>query len=142
MFSSTCFKYFQYVLPSFRGIPKYLEIGGLDLSATSKELFAPEEVEPVENALATFTTGSTGMPKLVLRRHSFLVNQSKSLSMSYELMGKEDLQMEEEEVVFCTNLSVFPLHYLKVGYNMNATSRALTMENGRKLSLPSLCPHT
>ena len=72
------------------------------------------EVEPVEHALVTFTTGSTGMPKLLLRKHSFLLNQSQALSMAYELVIKKELDLEEEEAVYCTNLPVFPLHFMKV----------------------------
>jgi len=93
-------------------------VGSLDLPNTSKELFSAEEVEPAENALATFTTGSTGMPKLLLRRHSFLLNQSRSLSMSYELMCKEEAEMEEQDIAICSNLPVFPLHYLKVSWRI------------------------
>ncbi len=72
------------------------------------------EVEAVEHALVTFTTGSTGMPKLLLRKHSFLSNQSHALSMSYDLVVKKELELEEEEAVYCTNLPVFPLHFMKV----------------------------
>ena len=72
------------------------------------------EAEPVEHALVTFTTGSTGMPKLLLRKHSFLTNQSQALSMSFDMVIKKELEMEEEDAVFCTNLSVFPLHFLRV----------------------------
>lgn len=59
----------QYVLPSLRSIPIHVEISDLSLPSSAKELLDPFEVEVVEHALVTFTTGSTGMPKLMLRQH-------------------------------------------------------------------------
>ena len=59
----------QYLLPSLSSIPIHLEVRDLTLPSTSKELFEPFEVVPVDHALVTFTTGSTGMPKLLLRKH-------------------------------------------------------------------------
>lgn len=109
------FRFLNYVLPALCSTPLHLEIRDLDLPSTSQELFAPSEVEPVDHALVTFTTGSTGLPKLLLRRHSFLLNQTHSLSIAYETAIKKELGMEEEEAVYCTNLSVFPLHFMKVG---------------------------
>jgi len=103
------------VLPSLAATPLHLELGDLALPNTSRELFSPSEVEAVDHALVTFTTGSTGMPKLLLRKHNFLLNQSNSLSRSYELVIKSTLGLEEEDAVYCTNLPVFPLHFMKVG---------------------------
>ncbi len=114
VFEIYSFYLFQYALPSLQKVQGHLEVGNLDLSDTSRELFAPEEVEAVEKALATFTTGSTGMPKLLIRRHSFIMNQSKSLTMTFELTAKKELDKDEEDLIVCTNLPVFPLHYLKV----------------------------
>ena len=37
------------------------------------KLVEPEDCVPVEHCLVTFTTGSTGMPKLMLRRHRYNV---------------------------------------------------------------------
>ena len=76
------------------------------------ELLAPELVVPVEEALVTFTTGSTGMPKLIARKHSFVLNQSRALSTFYK--QSDEIQLDEETSVFATNLPVFPLHHLKV----------------------------
>lgn len=45
---------------------------------------------------------------------SFILNQSQSLSMSFDLVVKDELGMEEPDVVYATNLPVFPLHFLKV----------------------------
>jgi acyl-coenzyme A synthetase/AMP-(fatty) acid ligase len=104
----------QYVLPSLHATPLHLELKDLDLPSTSRELFTPTEVEPVDYALVTFTTGSTGLPKLLLWKHAFLLNQTHSLSMAYDTAIKEKLEMEEEDAVYCTNLPVFPLHFLKV----------------------------
>ena len=60
----------QYLLPSLGAIPTGLEVGGLELpSVSSQELVEPSEAEVVDHALVTFTTGSTGMPKLMMRKH-------------------------------------------------------------------------
>ena len=59
----------QYIIPSLRSIPIHIEVSDLTLPTSAKELLDSFEVETVENALVTFTTGSTGMPKLMLRRH-------------------------------------------------------------------------
>ena len=91
-----------------------MELGDLELPSSSMELYDPMEVEAVDHALVTFTTGSTGMPKLLLRKHIFLMNQTHSLTMSFDLVVKKELDMEEEDAVFCTNLAVFPLHHIKV----------------------------
>lgn len=110
------FRFLKYLLPSLCSTPLHLELGDLNmLSMSSRELFDPAEVEVVDHALVTFTTGSTGMPKLLLRKHGFLLNQTQSMSMSYDMVVKRELDMEEEECVYSTNLPVFPLHFLKVG---------------------------
>ncbi len=102
------------MLPSIRSTPLHLELADLELPSVSQELFEPAEVEPVDHALVTFTTGSTGMPKLLLRKHSFLINQSRALSILYDETVRKEYNMEEEDAVFCTNLAVFPLHFIKV----------------------------
>ena len=116
----------QYVLPSLCSIPLHLGLGDLELPSTSsQELFDPAEVELVDHALVTFTTGSTGMPKLLLRKHAFLLNQTHSLSMTYDLVIKNETGMEEEEAVYCTNLPVFPLHFMKVCMHVCLYGRSL-----------------
>ena len=50
----------------------------------------------------------------MLYPHSFILNQSHSLSMSYDMVVKKELGLEEEQSVFATNLPVLPLHFLKV----------------------------
>ena len=69
-------KWLNYVVPAFRQIPIYLEIR----SIPNQPLMKPEDAMPVEHALVTFTTGSTGMPKLLMRKHEFLLKQSKAIS--------------------------------------------------------------
>ncbi|XP_064406005.1 olefin beta-lactone synthetase-like [Halichondria panicea] len=109
------FKYIKYLLPSLSLIPTHLEVGDLTLPTTSHELFDPSEVIPVDHALVTFTTGSTGMPKLLLRKHSFVLKQFQAISISYETVIKSEIGLEEKDAVFITNLPVFPLHFLNVG---------------------------
>ena len=45
---------------------------------------------------------------------SFILNQSQSMSVSYDLIIKDELGLEESDAVYVTNLPVFPLHFLKV----------------------------
>lgn len=54
------------------------------------------------------------MPKLLLRKHDFILNQSKALSVMYDNIVKKELHMEERDAVFAYNLAMFPLHYCKV----------------------------
>ena len=103
----------QYLLPALRQIPILMEVGDLP----SHELLAPELVVPAEEALITFTTGSTGMPKLLARKHSFILNQSHALSTFYK--QSDEIKLEEGTSVFATNLPVFPLHHLKVALVCN-----------------------
>ena len=84
----------------------------IDDTLPASKLVAPDEVIPVKEVLVTFTTGSTGMPKLIARDHSFLLQQSKALSTFFK--DSDELQLDEVESVFATNLPVFPLHFLKV----------------------------
>ena len=73
-------------------------------------LMVPSDLVEVENALITFTTGSTGMPKLMLRKHQFIINQSKALSITF----KSIISCKEADCTFMTNLNVFGLHFLMV----------------------------
>ena len=75
---------------------------------------SPLEAESVDHALVTFTTGSTGLPKLLLRKHEFLLNQSKALNIA-KLQINEAWKLED--VIAFTNLATFLLDSLKVRYN-------------------------
>lgn len=109
-------RWMHLVIPSLRGIPLKVEfdrklfiyepVGGVHT------YLSPLEVESVDHALITFTTGSTGMPKLLLRKHEFLMNQSKALSHSKLLM--DPLYDPTQDTQF-TNLPVFQLDALKMG---------------------------
>ena len=55
-----------------------------------------------------------GMPKLLLRKHEFLLFQSKCISKMYDKYMKDIIKLDENESGGLTNLAVFPLHFLKV----------------------------
>ena len=74
----------QFLLPALRSISIQMELNSLSAAqsdGTSSEVSLPggvsvklveaEECVPVEHALVTFTTGSTGFPKLMLRKHRY-----------------------------------------------------------------------
>ena len=56
---------------------------------------------------------------------SFLLNQTHSLSMSYDMVVKKELGLEEEHSVFATNLPVLPLHFLKVSTRVQIANSSL-----------------
>jgi len=94
-----------------RGVPIRVSLDNTDGKDTVQALMRPEDVVVTDNALVTFTTGSTGMPKLLLRKHNFVLNQSKALSIAFkEVMPSK----EERDSTFLTNLNVFGLHFLVV----------------------------
>ena len=97
------------MLPALRAVPTVIDI---DNTLPTSKLVAPDEVVPVKEVLVTFTTGSTGMPKLIARDHAFLLKQSKALSTFFK--DSDELELVEINSVFATNLPVFPLHFLKV----------------------------
>ena len=103
----------QILLPALRKISTVIEVGDLPVC----QLLTPDQVVPSEEVLVTFTTGSTGMPKLLARDHSFVLNQSKALSTFYK--DNDELVLDETTSVFATNLPVFPLHFLRVSEPLN-----------------------
>jgi acyl-CoA synthetase (AMP-forming)/AMP-acid ligase II len=84
--------------PALRRIPRKVAVGGWVPGArrwpgrfTSAAVPAVA-VAPEEPALVTFTSGSTGVPKAVVRTHGFLVAQHRALAPSIALeAGEVDL---------------------------------------------------
>ena len=101
----------QFLIPSLRGVSIRVSLDDTDGRATDQPLLRPEDVTVADSALVTFTTGSTGMPKILLRKHEFVMCQSKSLSIAVKsVMGGK----EEKDSTILTNLNVFGLHFLLV----------------------------
>lgn len=77
---------FRHLMPELRRIPTRFVVNSRSGGAT-KLCFANSDIEPVattprspaDSALLTFTSGSTGEPKPVLRTHSFLRQQLKMI---------------------------------------------------------------
>ena len=55
-----------------------------------------------------------GMPKLLMRKHEFLLKQTKAMSLMYDRFIKKEIDTEERDAIFAYNLTMFPLHYCKV----------------------------
>ena len=77
---------FRFLMPEFRRIPRRFVVGSYSSGATKLEFDSSyaERIQstsrsPADSALLTFTSGSTGDPKPVLRTHSFLRQQLKIL---------------------------------------------------------------
>jgi acyl-CoA synthetase (AMP-forming)/AMP-acid ligase II len=125
------FKYLKFLAPALWGISIQIEVDSLATTKSASsggqgdkvvlgsgrvvELVEPQDCVPVENALVTFTTGSTGLPKLMLRRHNFIRNQGRSMSHGYEKVMKERVGIPERDGVYCTNLPLFALHFITIG---------------------------
>lgn len=61
-------------------------------------------VKPDHPALITFTSGSTGMPKAIVRSHSFLISQDTTLARNINLQAK-DIDLVTLPVFLLSNLS-------------------------------------
>lgn len=46
---------------------------------------------------------------------SFILNQSRSLSLASEKLLLKEVGLTEAQIVYCTNLPLFALHFLSVG---------------------------
>ena len=105
-------------MSSVRHIPIKIEISA-DRTPVDASSLPDVDVARATRCLATFTTGSTGMPKILYRDHSYLQLQTCAISQSYaKLKGlpfREDAKYsEEKDEVGFTNLTMVPLHFMKV----------------------------
>lgn len=87
------YRYLRFVVPELWRVPLMLELG--DSGAGGDPLV---EVEADHPALISFTSGSTGQPKAIMRSHGFLGAQNARVA---ELLAKE----REDE----TDLVAFPV---------------------------------
>ncbi len=97
------------VVPEMRRIPLSICCGWFPAAVawrTDGEELAPADTLDAEEALITFTSGSTGVPKAAVRSHGFLLAQHRALSKA--------LEFEEGEVDLIT-LPVFVLANLASG---------------------------
>jgi len=87
------------LVPAVRRIPRHLVVGGwvpgaIDL-ARARHLTAHQHIEPCraeDPALITFTSGSTGQPKGIVRSHGFLLAQHRVLAKALDYApGQSDL---------------------------------------------------
>ena len=69
---------------SIRGIPKWLSPRRLEGTKPAASLHV-ESVDPARTGVLTFTSGTTGNPKGVLRSHQYLVRQHEALCRALEL---------------------------------------------------------
>ena len=94
---------------SLRGLPLYISTGFVPMwhrrlsSITAEPIPITDASHP---ALLTFTTGTTGIPKAMARRHSFLLAQHKALAHHMDFTAGD---------VDMPTLAVFLLHSLAAG---------------------------
>src|SRR5690606_12873404 len=75
------------------------------LSFSTGKAAAMRHTAPMDTALITFTTGSTGVPKAALRTHGFLYEQFKALET--EIGAKPtDVDMSVLPIILLINLAV------------------------------------
>jgi len=89
--SGTIGKLWGLRLKSVRNIPKWITIGNLYKSSSSQKLESVS-VDPDSPGIITFTSGTTGNPKGMVRRHQYLVDQHNILSKAQdnsELQGSD-----------------------------------------------------
>jgi acyl-CoA synthetase (AMP-forming)/AMP-acid ligase II len=78
--------------PAVRAIPIKLTVARVARARRSREIGRGEPCAPDTPAIVTFTSGSTGDPKAVVRSHGFLLSQHRALATSLALEpGETDL---------------------------------------------------
>eukprot|EP00118_Oscarella_pearsei_P001820 m.8583 g.8583 ORF g.8583 m.8583 type:complete len:564 (+) comp20720_c0_seq1:88-1779(+) len=114
------FWYLKWLVSSVRQIPIKIEVSP-ERSPVDSSVPLPDVISKESGrCLATFTTGSTGMPKMLFRDTSYLLRQSKAISQGFgKVKGlpfneEGEYECEKDEVGF-SNLTMFPLHFMKVG---------------------------
>lgn len=80
------------ISPAVRRIPVHLWLGSITKASEEGRPFSPEEISDSAEALLTFTSGSTGQPKCLVRTHGFLLAQNEILRRHLRLVpGETDL---------------------------------------------------
>ncbi|XP_065187696.1 uncharacterized protein LOC135818268 [Sycon ciliatum] len=120
----TEFWYTKWIFSSIRAIPMLIElptgISGPFLSPDARHLLSADDVCSARNALVTFTSGSTGLPKMILRHHSFVMKQVLSITACDFDAQQRDLNPAGRtpllgEMVNLTNLPVGALVFIAIG---------------------------
>ena len=91
------------ILPSLRRIPKTLTVDRL--LKQSEKVAAEGYVEPLEDeapALITFTSGSTNIPKAIVRTHYFLIKQYEVLDQTMDYQ-EDDIDLPTMPVFTLAN---------------------------------------
>lgn len=99
---------FRLMIPALKNIPLSINMGSFIFANkwSTKNKFSIHQIKDVpkielsDPALITFTSGSTGLPKVAVRTHEFLISQYEVLKDTLHLVPKE------------TNLATLPIFAL------------------------------
>ena len=109
------FRLIAFFSKAIRSIP-------IKLSSTKKgnSSINLEQVQPNQTALLSFTSGSSGIPKIADRSHSFLIEQFRVLSDVTHCKGNENV---------CVGLAVVVLFYLAQGNTVLLRTKKIMNNN-------------
>ena len=98
------YRFLKYISKPIRCIPKHIAVGHKQV-VVEKDL-SETAVSADDAALISFTSGSTGQPKAIVRSHGFLLAQSKCLTPLLGQVEKDDIDLVAFPMFVVANLAI------------------------------------